>query len=702
MTQRTLEKNQVGSLFERFLKFTKCELQSTPGRLNMTLRCVVSSTLVVIISMALQIPWLALSLIVMFYVTQSNAALTRLTGLMFFVGSTLAIGSALLLLKFTYDQPLARILIASALVWTCMFLMRATQVGVVFFICAIVIVYVQSFVDMTDQADVVVRLTLWVWVAVNYAILVSLMINTLLLPEEPAKQLMARMHLQILDVSHQLRALQGRAEPIRICARQVQDNAVWMQKLLGYAAMRDAQYFRMQGVYQAQIATVSRLHAAASQIPVLSSERATVQVAVCIEQACALFAQALLHDRPYEPPALLSRLDDALLPGPLREMRAALLQYASTEQTVYSLAKSRKSNPIWVPDAFTNPVYRQFALKTTVATLIGYLFYVGTDWQGIHTVMLTCLIVAQSSLGATQRRIGLRVVGAAVGSLSALAAIIWIVPQLDDLAGLVLLCLPILGASAWLAAGSERISYAGIQMMFTFAMALLEHFGPTSNITEIRDRMIGICLGVALSMFIHCVWWPESEKRGLYSKWEHLLDEIVAYLRNPSTTDRLTADAPHFVDPALWSRFQACETMLERVLLEPDGATANASPKIDARAMQTAIAAARELLISSNAFFAEMHTLQACCGEESLAPCRLFLERLAIALEHYKDAFLQHADQPSSWIAALPKPLDVHQTAAIRSVSSVSTTNSLGRLQGYSNLMVAHFAQMRRVWFGGR
>ncbi len=557
MTPRTLEKGQSATLFERCFTFARCELQPTPGRLNMTLRCVISSTLVVIISMALQIPWLALSLIVMFYVTQSNAALTRLTGLMFFVGSTLAIASALLLLKFTYDQPLVRILIAGALVWTCMFLMRATQVGVVFFICAIVIVYVQSFVDLTDQADVVVRLILWVWVAVNYAILVSLIINTLLLPKEPAKQPVARS------------------------------------------------------------------------------------------------------------PA--------------------------------SAAKPRNKSRLWVPDAFTHPVYRQFALKTTVATFIGYFFYVGTDWQGIHTVMLTCVIVAQSSLGATQRRIELRVFGAAAGSLSALVAIIWIVPQLDDLAGLVLLCLPIMGASAWLAAGSERISYAGVQMMFTFAMALLEHFGPTSNITEIRDRMIGICLGVALSMFIHCVWWPESEKPGLYSKWEHLLDEIVAFLRKPFTTGTLTADAPPFTDPALWSRLQECETVLERVLLEPEGATANASPKIDARAMQATIAAARELLISSTAFIAEMHTLQACGGEGALAPCRLFLERLAIALEQYKDAPLQHADHASGWIAALPTPLDVHQAAAIPSVPSASMTNSLSRLQDYSNSMVAHFAQMRRV-----
>jgi multidrug resistance protein MdtO len=72
--------------------FLKRELAPFPGRLNVMLRCMLTSAIVIVASMALEVPELALSLLVVFYVTQSNVVLTRLVGLMFIVGSTLAIG----------------------------------------------------------------------------------------------------------------------------------------------------------------------------------------------------------------------------------------------------------------------------------------------------------------------------------------------------------------------------------------------------------------------------------------------------------------------------------------------------------------------------------------------------------------------------------------------------------------------------------
>ena len=83
--------------------------------------------------------------------------------------------------------------------------------------------------------------------------------------------------------------------------------------------------------------------------------------------------------------------------------------------------------------------------------------------------MLTCLIVAQPSLGATGQRSLLRVVGPC-GSL-ALAMMLWVVPHLDDIIGLLGMVLPVIALASWVSAGSERISYAGTQIMFTFALA---------------------------------------------------------------------------------------------------------------------------------------------------------------------------------------------------------------------------------------
>jgi multidrug resistance protein MdtO len=154
--------------------FLKRELAAFPGRTNVMLRCLLTSSIVIVVSMALEVPSLALSLLVVFYVTQSNVVMTRIAGFLFIAGSTFAIGLSILLLKFTFDYPLLRIVIASLLFFGSVYLMRVLKIGAVFFIVAIVIIYVQSFVDQTDQADLLIRAVLWVWVAVNYPIALTL------------------------------------------------------------------------------------------------------------------------------------------------------------------------------------------------------------------------------------------------------------------------------------------------------------------------------------------------------------------------------------------------------------------------------------------------------------------------------------------------------------------------------------------------
>lgn len=141
-----------------------------------------------------------------------------------------------------------------------------------------------------------------------------------------------------------------------------------------------------------------------------------------------------------------------------------------------------------------------FLLKTLLSAAVCYLFYTATDWSGIHTIMLSCLIVAQPGSGNTQRKIILRLVGAAVGSVFALVTIVYLTPRIDTLFGLLCIVLPVIALSSWISAGPENVSYAGVQIMFTFALATLETFGPVTGLTEVRDRIVGIILGLSLQV----------------------------------------------------------------------------------------------------------------------------------------------------------------------------------------------------------
>src|SRR5699024_5674258 len=115
------------------------------------------------------------------------------------------------------------------------------------------------------------------------------------------------------------------------------------------------------------------------------------------------------------------------------------------------------------------------------------------------TVMTTCLIVAQPSLGASNRKLHLRIIGASLGGATALLLTIFIIPHLQSIVGLLIITLPVLGLSAYISAGSERIAYIGLQLMYTFSLATLGGFAPTTGLTDIRDRIIGIRIGIVLS-----------------------------------------------------------------------------------------------------------------------------------------------------------------------------------------------------------
>ncbi|HEY4803128.1 MAG TPA: FUSC family protein [Paraburkholderia sp.] len=625
--------------------FLTRELAPFPGRVNVTLRCMLTSAIVIVTSMALEIPELALSLLVLFYVTQANVVMTRLVGFMFMIGSTLAIGLSILLLKFTFDYPLVRIVVASVLFFCSVYLIRVLKIGVVFFIVAIVIIYVQSFVDQTDQADLLIRAVLWVWVAVNYPIALALVVNTLLLPAEPQLQLRDAIHRQLDVVQTRLGELiEGRAnvEPIPVGA--VQQGALTLQKLLRFSTMRDAQYREHQAMQLACIATVSRLYRAASLLPRewpggAGASRAMLRELRANTQA---LDEAVMTRTPYSYTTGTAPEDRAAVDAipAAAEMQRALRAFsdltASGAHTGGPAGKAAASEPMLAPDAWTNPAYLRFSLKTLLTVLACYVFYNAVDWQGIHTIMLTCLIVALPSLGASTQRAVLRIAGALVGSALALFMVVFVIPQLESIVGLLLMTLPIVALAAWISAGSERISYAGVQLMFTFSLALLAQFGPTTNLTEIRDRMVGILLGVGVSTFAQMSFWREGEGDVLRQKLAGLLRAIGALLRAPQSGAGMAGEAPYAQhELKTWAQLDDCEATLLRVVLEPNWQEGEHS-RLTLRA-QTVLAQSREIMLAGNALHNELAVQKDAASPQALDTARTVQEQAATELERYAD-----------------------------------------------------------------
>ena len=621
--------------------FLKRELAPFPGRLNVMLRCMLTSAIVILISMTLEVPELALSLLVVFYVTQSNVVVTRLVGLMFMVGSTLAIGLSILLLKFTFDYPLLRIVIASLMFFCSVYLLRVLKIGIVFFIVAIVVIYVQSFVDQTDQAELLIRAVLWVWVAVNYPIALTLVVNMLLLPAEPQLQLKAEIHRQLAALETRLTQLiDGATSVAPITLAAVQQGALSLQKLLRFTTMRDARYREHQAAQLACIATVSRLYRGASELQLSWPGASAVRFAMLRELRANVLAldEAVMSDEPYRyvNTATADERKAADTIPAAGELQRALHAYADLVASDEEPGKPPASEPMVAHDAWTNPAYMRFSLKTLLAVLVCYVFYNAADWQGVHTIMLTCLVVALPSLGASAQRALLRFSGAAIGSALALFMVVFIIPHFDDIAGLLLIVLPVVALGAWILAGSERIGYAGLQIMFTFSLAVLGEFGPSANLTEIRDRLVGIGLGICVATFVQMSFWRESEGDVLRQKLATLLRAIATQLGAPRAgvdpQDELSSVQRQL---QAWAVLSECEATLSRVALEPSWQEGE-QEQLTVHA-QTVLAQGREIMLAGDALRKAVAAQAGSVSSRTVDAVRAAQERACAELKRYAD-----------------------------------------------------------------
>ena len=167
-----------------------------------------------------------------------------------------------------------------------------------------------------------------------------------------------------------------------------------------------------------------------------------------------------------------------------------------------------KKKSLFVPDAFTNPAYIQFGLKVALAAMICYVIYTALDWPGIRTAFITCIFIALESTEATLRKARLRLTGCAIGGLLGFLSILYLVPHMESIVSLLLLTAAGTALAGWVAAGSQRIAYAGLQIALAFFMCIFQSFAPDTHFDTIRNRVVGIVLGILVTAVVFQYLWP--------------------------------------------------------------------------------------------------------------------------------------------------------------------------------------------------
>ncbi|MBS0931238.1 FUSC family protein [Klebsiella michiganensis] len=587
--------------------FLTRELRDAPGRANYTLRLTLSCAVLIVLFMTLHIPFLAVALIVVFYVSQPNVLMIKLVSVVFVLTVSVALGGVLLIIKWTYDYPLIR-LVASVILFFCaIYLMRVLgKLGLAFFVVALAVIYAQTFPSMTSQSEILVRLLLWLWVAITTAILVTLLVNACFQQAFPGYQFKARLVVMLRQTARRLSQPDDGTPPPAVTEIAGQFNQ--LRSLYQQAARATPEIAASPQAWQSLMAAaLSCSHLTALLQPGDDHPDARRRIASQLNAlADNLPAAAEVQ------PLIVPR--DGANSVILQEIAEVLARLARGETIPLPQGEVEKA-PLLLPDAWSNPAYLHFALKTLLATLLCYVFYTAADWQGIHTIMLSCVIVAQPGLGATMQKTWLRIGGALLATLIALLLIVFVQPWTDSLSGLLAMTLPVLALAAWIAAGSERIAYAGIQIGFTFALAFLSWFGPLSNLTELRDRVIGILLGVLVSSIVHLYLWPDSEAPQLKARLAQLYRQLA---------QTLAARNDEVQQVPLFAALTESETLINRVSAEPLGTYAHPWPEAKSWPARATFRQAEEILRLS-----EGYRLYAAPEDTFLARCARRLEAYA-------------------------------------------------------------------------
>jgi len=101
-------------------------MRPTPGRLETTLRIVLSTVLTLILLMTWRIPTAAIGLYLVFMIARDSPAVSLRAGILMLLTLAVAVGGVLFVVGLTDNDPMARVLSVAAVGFLAGMVMRAT------------------------------------------------------------------------------------------------------------------------------------------------------------------------------------------------------------------------------------------------------------------------------------------------------------------------------------------------------------------------------------------------------------------------------------------------------------------------------------------------------------------------------------------------------------------------------------------------
>src|SRR6266403_681732 len=501
----------------RVLELLRDELRPTPSRwratLRITLACVVARWPVM--AFHLHVPLIVM--ILMFLITKEETTTTLLGTVLGIFGVTIGCGLLLLTYICFADLTWLRVLLVPAFIALGLFLNRILTLGPLGSAIGLPLALGMVVPDVIPSTEFLTRFPFYVWWAAVLGLSVNLAVQYLLNPERAQSVLARGLTSRLEAVETMLLRLAGeknghQSSSLRVLAIE---GAAEQLHLLKLASAAEPFLKKHHEKLALQIILADRLVTAASVLEEQGIKLPDEAIKTRLRRlagAVATWRQAILErvwpkfQEPIDVPTQVAGVPPMLL-----EM----------ERVLHLLSKSQKGTPeelkgfplvpkggAVVADAFTNPAYVQFAIKGALAGFICYLIFTLSAYQGIYTSVVTCVVCSLSTIGASAQKGILRFAGSAVGGGLGVIALTCIFPYLDSIAGFWIPFAAVTGLAAYVTFSGPSLSYGGYQIGLAFYKCVLQSFGPYTELRVVRDRLIGIVLGLAVFGLIDGRLWP--------------------------------------------------------------------------------------------------------------------------------------------------------------------------------------------------
>ena len=567
---------------ESFLSQVRADLAPFPGRAALTWRIAVLCALVSATAMLFVTPEAAISCYLIIFLMKPDAITNIGTAIGLIVLAAGIVALMVFIIQYTVDSPLLRMATIAIASFIFLYIGAASQLGEIGGIIALVIAFILTLVDLVPVGDVVSFGLRYAWYMAAMPMALMAVFN-LVLGFFPVSQLRQTMLTRLATTADAVASgAPGRHRPLLELLRA--DNAA-LEQQAGFAKLLALVGRPAAMQIAADVRASYRLMLAASALPETMDPARREALVASIRAA----AEALEADR--APPARAVPVDPAESDAEREVLRALDIMAGAAEEPVVATPKA----PFFFSDALTNPSYQRFALKTTAAAMISYLIYAGLDWQGVHTAMVTCYVAALSSAGETVHKLVLRISGCLVGAALGVLSILFVMPHIDDVGGLMVLVFCGVLVGAWVSTGPERISYGGVQIALAFLLTVLQGYGPSTSLDAAWDRIAGILLGNVVVYLIFTRLWPVPVE---WSARSHLKAGLAALSRLAALEPDRRANAIPDVALAECEAGKAAEA-LDLVAFEP--ADIRTTPEVQAglrRASEEISGLARSLYLS--------------------------------------------------------------------------------------------------------